>query len=871
MTTATMRQTVATTFSGPTRIWALIAGMAAVALVGYLGLVSMIAPFTAPRSIPWPLLALGFAVAEVYVIHLEFRADSHSFSLNEVPLVLGLFFVSPGELILAQAVGAGTVLLLHRRQPALKLCFNVVNTAIGTGVAILTFHGFFAAWQLVLPTPDPIGPPGWIAAIAAVLVAEQVVASNVVTAISLSQPGSVNRRQIVRIGSIFAGANTCLGLVAVTLVWLHPIAVLLPTALSVVLILAYNAYAAELRKRKSMDILVESTRIAHDSARIESVTRTLLGRARDMFVAEHAEMLLVSDLDEPGARFILEANGDFRVESVPVLDPRAGVWQRVVAGGRAVRLARPIEDERLRRHYEERGMRDLMAAPIRRGDAIIGKILVANRRSDVVTFSSDDLHLFETLANHASISLQNGRLVDELRQQLAENQHQALHDALTGLPNRTLFRQRLEEAVAARASGQNFAVVMMDLDHFKEINDTLGHHVGDMLLQQVARRLDQSVASSTTVARLSGDEFGLLISQIRGPLEAVARAQQILGTLGTPFAVEELTLEVGGSAGVALCPEHGEDADTLLRHADVAMYLAKEARSGVEVYSPDRDQHSPGRLALSGEIRRALEKREMIVFYQPKVDFKGHVVGAEALVRWQHQRDGLVLPDDFIAMAEHTGLIRPLTLFVVEEAARQCHAWRQSGNDLHVAVNLSIRSLLDIELPDGIASILERYPIPASCVQLEITESVIMADTARTESVLERLHAMGLGISIDDFGTGLSSYERLQRLPVNELKIDRSFVLGMDAGGKAEKIVRSIVDLGHNLGLRVVAEGVETPAAWKQLRRLGCDVAQGYLIGRPVPAEQFSELLGPASVITRAGYPRRARDRQTQLARLRKH
>jgi diguanylate cyclase (GGDEF)-like protein len=820
----------------------LILALAGVAALGWAALLVGMPRVPSPVAIPWPLLAVGFAIAEIFVMHLEFRSDSHSFSLNEVPLVLGLFFVSPAELILAQALGAGFALAVHRRQPVVKLAFNVANAAVGTIAALVIFHGAFGFSALFLAAPDVVGPVGWTATLLAVVAADQLVASNVVTAISISQPGAVNRRQIVTIGTLFGVANTCLALVAVVLLWLHPVAVLLPVALSVVLVLAYRAYAAELRKRKSMDMLVESTRIAHDSARIESVTRTLLTRAREMFDAERAEMLLVNERDDAGSRFSLNASDEFTMETVPAAELAKGSWPEV-AQGHAVRLVRPMDDDRQRHHYAERGLRDVIAAPIRRGDEIIGKMLVGNRRSDVASFSRDDLHLFETLANHASVSLQNGRLVDELRLQLAENRHQAMHDSLTGLPNRTLFQQRLDEAVAARHPRRHVAVLLMDLNRFKEVNDTLGHYFGDQLLKEVAKRLQAAVGNDTTVARLSGDEFGFLIGDLDDAGQAVNAAKQMLDVLEAPFLVEELTLQVGASIGVALCPQHGEDADALLQRADVAMYVAKEARAGVELYAPERDQHSPARLALSGEIRRALERDELLVFYQPKVDFEQRLLGMEALVRWQHPRRGLILPGEFVPMAEHTGLIRPLTLHVIEEAVRQCHEWRRDGHDLHVAVNLSVRSLLDAELPEGIAAILQRYPIPASSLTLEITESMIMADTTRTDTILTSLDEMGLHLSIDDFGTGLSSYERLQRLPVDELKIDRSFVVALDAGGKADMIVRSIIDLGHNLGLGVVGEGVETPTAWNALREFGCDAAQGYLTGRPMSAQQFTKVL----------------------------
>jgi diguanylate cyclase (GGDEF)-like protein len=845
--TALVRPTISSRIAGPVRIWVLVAALALLASIGYATILGPLGSFPAPVSLPWPVLAVCFAVAEIFVIHLEFRADSHSFSLNEVPLVIGLFFLSPGDLLLAQAVGAGSALVFHRRQPLLKLAFNLCNAAIGTSVAIIVFRGAFGLFELAIPSVDVLGPAAWGAAALAVLLTDQLVALNVLLAISLSQSSRVNRRHVITTGTAFALANTCLALAAVTLLWLHPVAVLLPLGLCGVLVVAYNAYAAELRKRKSIDLLVQSTRFAHESAEGDSVTRSLLSRARDMFVAEVAELTVFPQGSEPGTRIVLGPKDEYRRERVASLDPTQGVWTRVASEGRALRLARPISNPTLKSYYAGQGIRDLMAAPLRRDDRVIGEIMVANRRSDVMTFSSDDLDLFETLGNHASVSLQNGRLVDELRQQLAENRHQASHDALTDLPNRTLFHERLQQALAAGQPPAGVGVLVMDLDGFKEVNDTLGHHTGDLLLRQVAQRLLEVLGTDGMVARLSGDEFGILLTGVANPADALASARRILGALDRPFSIEELTLEVGASIGVATCPDHGSDDRTLVQRADVAMYLAKESRSGAEVYSPHRDQHSPARLALAGELRRAIDQGELLVLYQPKVDLHGRVLGAEALVRWQHPERGLITPDEFVPMAEQTGLIRPLTFHVLQQAVAQCRQWRDAGYDVHVAVNLSLRNLLDIELPDGVAAVLQRHALPASCLELEITESIVMADTARAEAVLARLHAMGIGVSIDDFGTGLSSYQRLQRLPVDELKIDRSFVAAMDGGGKAVMIVRSIIDLGHNLGLRVVAEGVETVAVWNQLRMLGCDLAQGYLISRPVSGAAVTEMLETAA------------------------
>jgi EAL domain-containing protein (putative c-di-GMP-specific phosphodiesterase class I) len=292
--------------------------------------------------------------------------------------------------------------------------------------------------------------------------------------------------------------------------------------------------------------------------------------------------------------------------------------------------------------------------------------------------------------------------------------------------------------------------------------------------------------------------------------------------------------------GISLYPEHGSDVDTLLQRADVAMYMAKEAHAGYEVYQADRDQYTPKRLALLGELRRALENKELVLFYQPKADIRtGHVTGVEALVRWQHPEHGLTFPDEFIPLAEHTGLIRPLTLYVLNEALKQCYEWKQQGIELSVAVNLSVRNLLDMELAHDIERLLETWSVDASMLKLEITENTIMVDPPRALEVLTRLRDIGVGLSIDDFGTGYSSLSYLKRLPVDEIKIDRSFVMNMPSSENDQQIVRSTVDLGRNLGLKVVAEGVETKDIWRDLATLGCDVAQGYYLTRPIPPEEL--------------------------------
>jgi diguanylate cyclase (GGDEF)-like protein len=432
-----------------------------------------------------------------------------------------------------------------------------------------------------------------------------------------------------------------------------------------------------------------------------------------------------------------------------------------------------------------------------------------------------------------------------LRHQAEVNEHQALHDSLTDLPNRTLFHDRVHQALtSARRDHVPAAVMIMDLDRFKEVNDTLGHASGDELLKQVGFRLSESLRESDTVARLGGDEFGVLLPKVVDAEAAVAVARKLRTTLEEPFTIHGLALQMEASIGIALYPDHGDDVQSLLQRADVAMYVAKEHPAGCEVYTRERDDYSPDRLTLLTELRRAIDRGELVLHYQPKADLRtGDIHGVEALVRWQHPERGMIPPDEFIPPAQKTGVIGPLTMFVLDEALRQCRTWALQGLELCVAVNLSTRNLLDLHLPEAVGELLARWEVPAGLLELEITESTILADPVRAMQILSRLDGMGVRLSIDDFGTGYSSLAYLKRLPVDELKIDKSFILGMDESENDEVIVRSTIDLGRNLGLRVVAEGVESPQAWSRLAQLGCNVAQGYFLSRPVPADELTKWL----------------------------
>ena len=447
------------------------------------------------------------------------------------------------------------------------------------------------------------------------------------------------------------------------------------------------------------------------------------------------------------------------------------------------------------------------------------------------------------------------KATEELEVKRREQEWQALHDSLTGLPNRTLFMQRLHEAIEGAAfQGTKVAVMVMDLNGFKEINDTLGHHYGDLLLEEIGPRLQDVVREGDLVARLGGDEFGLVLPSLPDESIAVGAAQRLMEALEQPLNLDGLAIDVSASLGIAIYPSHSEDVETLLRRADVAMYAAKEAQAGYETYEPSRDRYSASRLTLLGQIRPALENQEFVLYYQPKMDLStGRVNGVEALIRWQHPERGLILPDEFIPLVERTVLVRPLTLYVLNEALRQWHIWAAGGYDLVIAVNLSARSLLDVTLPDHVAQMLRRWDVPPDRLTLELTESSLMADSVRSMAVLHRLSAVGVSLSVDDFGTGYSSLSHLKRLPIHEIKVDRSFVTNMKNDPNDALIVRATVDLGRNLGLRVVAEGVEDPQTWSELMAMGCDLAQGYYLGRPMPEVAVTRWL--ADFGTRAAEP----------------
>jgi diguanylate cyclase (GGDEF)-like protein len=643
------------------RVYALSAVLAVAAGVVFGTVDVRLDPIPAPVEVPWLALVAAFAVAEIFVVHLHIRRDSHSFSLSEVPLIVGLIFVAPVALITARTVGALAALLLHRRQRGVKLAFNIAHFTLETCLAVAIF-------RTVLGDADPSSWRGWLAALVVTMTTDLLSGVYLATAISLHEGRFVQEllREAATFGVISAAVNTSLAILAVTVLWHQATAA---WALGVVVLLAVVTYRSYISLREGhgrLEVLYSFTKDLEHSAEFDQLAGSILERTREVMRAERAELVLLSAPGAPGVRVELSGDG----LTVREMAGDSGLqWWSGALSDRPVFIPRASQSADI--------FKDAMAAPLVDG-AVIGVLVVVDRSGDVDAFNADDLKLFETIANHASVTLQNGRLINRLRERAAENEHQAMHDTLTGLPNRRMFQAVLDGVIAADPAAPA-VVLLMDLDRFKEVNDSLGHAIGDQLLVEAGERLRARVGERGVVARLGGDEYCVVLpGTTRQRVAAVAA--ELLQCFELPFRLGDLSLSVAVSIGITIAPEHGTDTTILLQRADVAMYIAKANLSGVEVYEASRDQHSSRRLALSGDLHGAIEAGQLVVHYQPKVAFvTGAVVGAEALVRWQHPSLGFIPPDEFIPLAEQTALIRPLTAVVLEAALRASAGWREDA------------------------------------------------------------------------------------------------------------------------------------------------------------------------------------------------
>jgi len=572
-----------------------------------------------------------------------------------------------------------------------------------------------------------------------------------------------------------------------------------------VTVLLYGIALARRIDRQELVLLLRGSRLRHSNALMRSVV-------------------------ESSSEAILTVSGDLIIETAnPAAEAIFEADDKGLAG-------RPLE--KFLPKFRENGNLDICLSQSHRCVEIEGYRLDGSSfplEATVDAMSVDGVDHFVVVARNVTERHAQQKLMEYL----------ALHDTLTGLPNRTLLMDRLDHAISlSRRDNQPLALLLLDLDRFKEINDTLGHAVGDSLLAEIGQILSGPLRETDTIARLGGDEFAVLLPAVSGLAQARDIANRVAKALTRPFPVDQITVEVGVSIGVALYPDHGTDASELMRGADVAMYVAKRDHMTVAIYDEGKDHHSVRNLSMSGELRQAMDQDELTLFFQPQIDIEtGDLTGVETLLRWDHPRYGMVSPDEFISLAEQTGLIRPLTRWVIGKALRQLETWQKTGLDIGISINLSPRNLHEAGLARSITGLLEKRGLRPDLVTLEITEDAIMTDPERALAAIRKLKECGVRLAIDDFGTGYSSLAYLKNLPVDELKIDKSFVMHMSDDNNDEVIVRSTIDLAHNLGLSVVAEGVENELQLQTLRGLGCDVGQGFHIGRPLRIEEFHQWL----------------------------
>jgi diguanylate cyclase (GGDEF)-like protein len=807
------------------KIWifgALVGGLAAAL---YVTVVRDLVVAPPPVEVPWWVVAAGFAAAERWVVHLHFRRSTHSLSLGELPLVVGLLFLEPSALVLAGLVGSTAALLLDREIPPFKAFFNVAQFTLGTCAALVVM-------DVSSTGTDALEPMVWLAVFAAVSANTLVADVCVGAAVSLAE-GKLQPRQrldMLLTNWTVALSNTCLGLSAAAVVAARPEGVLLLVPPTALLLLAYRAYLAERRRSAELGFLYEAMRTLSRSSEIVPELEALLERTSEAFRVSAVELVLFSAEPHRSARSSLARDGGRRMLE-PIEEELAERLRALAAGLSGPAEAERTTDPELRAYFRSRGMQTGVVAPLHGESGCVGLFVVAGRESVDRSFSDEDLRLLETLTGNVTVALQYDRLEQAVRQ-LETLQHElerkALYDSLTQLANRSLFHNRLEHVLQSRRPGA--CVLLLDVDEFKAVNDSHGHHAGDQLLKAVADRLRACVREGDTAARLGGDEFALLLDRSGGEVEAIAVAERLLRDFDGRIDVAGERLAVHVSLGIATGVPGHDSPDELLRRADVALYEAKRrGKSQYCVFEPSMRDTLRRRRMLARELERAVSEDELTVVYQPIVALEDcRPVALEALVRWNHPERGLVPPADFIAFAEETGSVVQIGEIVLERVAEQA---AELGIPIHV--NVCAPELTDESFLDRVDELLARHALPPGLLIFEVTERVFVAEDPAPVAVLEGLHDRGMRVAVDDFGTGYSSLAYLSRLPVDTMKIPKQFIDDVTGAREHHALARAVIELGSALDLTVIAEGIEHPEQIAALRAFGCDFGQGYYYGLP--------------------------------------
>ncbi len=825
-----MTNAPATSRTSTAGIWLVTGVFSLVSVIGLLIVGQPTAVFTTPW---WPLLLLpAFLLAESAEVHFEFRRQTVSWSLSELALVIGLigFGLIPTAISRAVAI---TAIQSYKRYPLSKIAFNVATTAVEVAFAGLILTQL--SWDDLTQPGDALGVIATLVVAGALGIALISIAIRV-TEGSLS-PGfwPALTVPLMAIGPLSAAG----GVTVMLLVGISPWGGVLAAGMLAAFWLLYRRYAAAAQDRRSLSEVYEFSEMVQNAATVSNGELIVLEAVREKFNAARAALWIPAHLDQDSR--VLSVVGQLGVTGQGAspypgpadpddrirLETSAGQRARLVVAGRA----EPGEESALRR----REVTELLSVPLETEALEAGYLEVCDRYGSVLQFTKADVELMQSLATHVAAALRQRQLLDKIR-------YDAAHDQVTDLPNRFWLTAMIDGHLAVDRISRRLGLLVAEIDGFAQVNETLGHAAGDELLRVIAAAVTEHSPPEARVARVGGAQFAVVLLDASLPL-AESEASRLRSAISSRVQVSGLQLTVEVTVGVAVAPLHGSSAETLLQRADVAVLAARTKGRATATYRPDMDEQSMRRLQLGTDLADAIESPEISVVFQPIVGAAtGEIAAVELLSRWAHPRLGAVSPDEFIPLAERLGLITPLTRRVLRTALQRCQAWLDEGVVISMAVNLSAVCLVEPGFVDEVATTLRRHRFPPELLTFEITEGSVIGD-ALALPALNQLHELGVGLSVDDFGTGYSSLSYLRRLPIDEVKIDKSFVLSMSTDPGTNTIAHSIVDLAHNLGLRVVAEGVEDELTRHLLAKMNCDFLQGYLVSRPLSEPNLAKWL----------------------------
>jgi diguanylate cyclase (GGDEF)-like protein len=827
----------------PRRVWVFNGVLALLcALVWGIGLRGLDVPaFGETPVLAWYWLALAFYLAEVLVVHLQFRKQAHTLSLTEIGLTLGLLLATPSSLLIGQLAGTLVALGINRRRSQLRqlarFAFNLAELPLCSGIALLVFRA--------LASPADSAPHLWVLVLLACAVAHVVGILLVSAVIAIAE----ERLQAPQLGrtlltsTLGALATASLGLAVVELLEVRPLAVILLVIPVLACVAAFRGYMEQREQREHVEFLYESMRATQGAPEFGLAVGQLLVAARRLLRAEYAEILLLPAADNGGPlRSVSGAEGELLMHPEERFAPEdAAAFTEVESSGPVALLTGRRVTHVFDAFLRSRRLKDAIVAPLRGEDRTFGLLLVGERLGDVSTFTESDVELMETFAGHASILLENGRLehslaeVTQLKEQL---RHQAYHDGLTGLPNRLNLLEAVEGELE-RGTGST-AVLYLDLDRFKTVNDTWGHSAGDELLSEFSQRLGGAIRAQDLAARIGGDEFAVLVRDADAEV-AVSVARRMLDAIDGTYVLGCGDVACHVSVGIAVGEAGTTSGEDLIRNADIAMYSVKRSERAYTLYEAELHEKLRVQRQLGLDLEAAIERREILVHYQPVVRLAdGEIEGFEVLARWPHPTRGLLNAADFLPAAEETGLTVELGRLVLDQALSAARRWPQR---LSIWLNLAAAELANERLVDTLADALKGYAVDPSRLVIEVTESGVIQGSDGALVAMRRLRELGVGLTIDDFGTGYSSLSRLAEFPIESLKIPKPFVDRLVGEDPDEAFVDAILRLGESLGLSAVAEGIEHRAQAERLRQMGCRFGQGYLFGRPAPAEDVERLL----------------------------